>query len=102
MALPFGGYGRGKGSLGADGLLGLLRSGDKGQAPPGGPGCLSHGLAGDSRSVDIHPTPDEEIKRGETMIDLSFHSSLPYLGRLPGDIHLQRKGVSVYSPLSLS
>jgi hypothetical protein len=33
-------------------------------------------------------------------IALAFVHRVPFLGRLPGDIHIERKGVSFYFPLT--
>ncbi len=30
---------------------------------------------------------------------LAFLGRVPFLGRLPGDIHIERKGVSIYFPV---
>ena len=31
---------------------------------------------------------------------LTFVHHVPFLGRLPGDIHIQRKGLTVYFPIA--
>ncbi|MCM8790457.1 MAG: DUF2905 domain-containing protein [Candidatus Omnitrophica bacterium] len=33
---------------------------------------------------------------------LTFGSKVPWLGRLPGDIYIQKKGVTFYFPLTTS
>ena len=33
---------------------------------------------------------------------LMFGSKIPYLGKLPGDIHIQKKGFSFYFPVATS
>ncbi len=121
MVLPSGSYGGREDSLDTDGLFNLSRPGNKGQATSGGPGCPGSWLARNGHSIYLYSPLSGEVEGWQPMIDLStigkvflvlgmflvglgglllLFGHLPYLGRLPGDINIQRKGLNIYIPLA--